>query len=243
MPALIIKPWLILVTHTDDLDWYITSNQQGQMFVWNLNLFVSKLNVTARADPVLHHRLYSLWLDVSGKLSYWHTSSEQPEPSKWIPTERIDLSYLSVLQQQPVLGRVPPRKWVGQRQLRSQKLQLHNRLWWKNSTTPDDAHHTMSGRTGSALAWPSEGCTFAAHWVQGVFWFAAHVALAIRGAQGILPCVEWGMWPVNWIYLFSRHCRRCLWSTATWSSTTRSSSWIFVYYIFILNILFMKYLK
>ena len=32
MPALIIKPGLIL-THTDDLGWYITSNQQGQMFV------------------------------------------------------------------------------------------------------------------------------------------------------------------------------------------------------------------
>ena len=28
-PALIIKPTLILVTHTDDLGWYITSNQQG----------------------------------------------------------------------------------------------------------------------------------------------------------------------------------------------------------------------
>ena len=27
MPALIIKPRLILVTHTDDLGWYITSNQ------------------------------------------------------------------------------------------------------------------------------------------------------------------------------------------------------------------------
>ena len=28
MPALIIKPRFILVTHTDDLGWYITSNQQ-----------------------------------------------------------------------------------------------------------------------------------------------------------------------------------------------------------------------
>ena len=26
MPALIIKPRLILVTHTDDLGWYVTSN-------------------------------------------------------------------------------------------------------------------------------------------------------------------------------------------------------------------------
>ena len=45
MPALIIKPRLILVTHTDHLGWYTTSNQQGQMFVRNLNRIVSKLNV------------------------------------------------------------------------------------------------------------------------------------------------------------------------------------------------------
>ena len=29
IPALIIKPRLILVTHMDDLGWYITPNQQG----------------------------------------------------------------------------------------------------------------------------------------------------------------------------------------------------------------------
>ena len=45
MPALIIKPRLILVTHTDDLGWNVTSNQQGQMFVQNLNRIVSKPNV------------------------------------------------------------------------------------------------------------------------------------------------------------------------------------------------------
>ena len=44
-PALIIKPMLILVTHMDNHSWYITSNQQGQMFVQNLNRIVSKLNV------------------------------------------------------------------------------------------------------------------------------------------------------------------------------------------------------
>ena len=37
MPALIIKPRFILVTHKDDLGSYITSNQQGKMFVQNLN--------------------------------------------------------------------------------------------------------------------------------------------------------------------------------------------------------------
>ena len=51
MPALIIKPRFILVTHPDDLGWYITSNQQGKMFVQNLNRIVRKPNVTPRQLP------------------------------------------------------------------------------------------------------------------------------------------------------------------------------------------------
>ena len=51
MPALIIEPRFILVTYTDDLGWYITSNQQGKMFVQNLNRIVRKLNVTPRQFP------------------------------------------------------------------------------------------------------------------------------------------------------------------------------------------------
>ena len=70
MPALIIKLRLMLVMHTDDLGWYMISNQQGQMFVQNLNSIVSKAKCYGRADTVLHHRLYSSWLDVSRKLSY-----------------------------------------------------------------------------------------------------------------------------------------------------------------------------
>ena len=45
-PALIIKPRLILVAHMDDLSWYITYNQQSQMFFQNLNRIVGKPNVT-----------------------------------------------------------------------------------------------------------------------------------------------------------------------------------------------------
>ena len=48
MPVLIITPRLILVTHTDDLSWYIMSNQQGKMFVQNLNRIVRKPNVMPR---------------------------------------------------------------------------------------------------------------------------------------------------------------------------------------------------
>ena len=51
MPALIIKPRLILVTHTDDLGWYIASNQQGKMFVQNLNWIVRKPIVMPRQFP------------------------------------------------------------------------------------------------------------------------------------------------------------------------------------------------
>ena len=45
LPALIIKPRLILVWHMDDLGWNITSNQPGQMFVQNLIRIVSKPKV------------------------------------------------------------------------------------------------------------------------------------------------------------------------------------------------------
>ena len=55
MPAFIIKPRLILVSHTDDLCWYITSNQQGKMFVQNLNRIVRRPGY-AKAVPVLHNR-------------------------------------------------------------------------------------------------------------------------------------------------------------------------------------------
>ena len=59
MPAFIIKPRLILVTHNDDLGWYITSNQQGMMFIQELNGIVGKTNVIAKAVPVMHHRQYN----------------------------------------------------------------------------------------------------------------------------------------------------------------------------------------
>ena len=42
IPALIIKPRLILVSHTDDLGWNKTSNQQQQMLILNLKRIVSK---------------------------------------------------------------------------------------------------------------------------------------------------------------------------------------------------------
>ena len=49
--ALIIEPRLILVTHTDDLCGYITSNQQGKMLVQNLHRIVRGPNVTTGEIP------------------------------------------------------------------------------------------------------------------------------------------------------------------------------------------------
>ena len=51
MPALIIKPRFIFVIHMNDLGWYITSNQEGKMFVHNLNMIVRKPNVTPWQFP------------------------------------------------------------------------------------------------------------------------------------------------------------------------------------------------
>ena len=66
-PALIIKPRLILVAHTDDLSWFITSNQSDTC---SFKPQRQQTKCYVKANPVLHHRLYSNWHDVSGKLSY-----------------------------------------------------------------------------------------------------------------------------------------------------------------------------
>ena len=55
MTALIIKPTVILVSHTNALvGTYITSNQQGKMFVQNLKKIVRKPNVTPRQFTYTH---------------------------------------------------------------------------------------------------------------------------------------------------------------------------------------------
>ena len=64
MPALFIKTRLILVAYTDDLGWNQTSNQQQQMLIQNLNRIYQQTKCHARADPELHHKLYSNWLGV-----------------------------------------------------------------------------------------------------------------------------------------------------------------------------------
>ena len=49
--VLIIEPRLILVTYTDDLRGYITSNQKGKMLIQNLHRIVRRPNVTPGQIP------------------------------------------------------------------------------------------------------------------------------------------------------------------------------------------------
>ena len=81
MPALLIKPRLILVTHKDDVGWNITSSQQGQMFVHNLNRIVSKPNVTP--GQILYCITDCIPVDLMLEENFPTTTSlERPEPSK-----------------------------------------------------------------------------------------------------------------------------------------------------------------
>ena len=119
------------------------------MFVQNLNRTISKPNVTS--GQILYCTTDCIPVDLMFQKNFpTNTSLEPPEPSKWLPTERSDLSYLSVLQQQPVLGQEHQSSggqvfhhmhglcWQptdrNRRQLRSQKRQLHDGSWW--STQP-----------------------------------------------------------------------------------------------------------
>ena len=79
-PALIIKPRLVHVTHTDDLGWYVTCNRQQQMFIHNSGTIVSKPNVTP--EQILYCTTDCIPIDLMFK--------------------EIFLTFL--LQQQPVLG-------------------------------------------------------------------------------------------------------------------------------------------
>ena len=80
-PALIVKPRLILVMHTDDLGRYITPNQQRQMLVQNLKKIVSRPNVTPR--QVLYYTTNCIPINLVFQENFPTNSSlEPPVPSK-----------------------------------------------------------------------------------------------------------------------------------------------------------------
>ena len=59
---------------------------------------------------------------------------------------------------------------------------------------------TLSGRTGSALVWHSEVAGSRMTQCSKSCDLQPALQCAIRGAQWVLPCVGWGVRPVNWIY-------------------------------------------
>ena len=68
LPALIIKPRLILVAHTDDLGWNKTSNQQRQMLIQNLNRIVSRPN--AIPGQIMYYNTNCIPIDLMFKENF-----------------------------------------------------------------------------------------------------------------------------------------------------------------------------
>ena len=103
IPAIIFKPLLFLVAHMDNLDWNMMSNQQQQMLIKFLNRIVSRPNVMS--GQILYCTTNCILIDLMFKENFpTDISMVQPETSKWLLTERSDVSYLWVLQYQPTLG-------------------------------------------------------------------------------------------------------------------------------------------
>ena len=68
------------------------------------------------------------------------------------------------------------------------------------SLYPPQSLYTLSGRTGSALVWHSEVARSRLTQCSKSCDLQPALLCVIRGAQGVLPCVGWGVRPVNWIY-------------------------------------------
>ena len=60
--------------------------------------------------------------------------------------------------------------------------------------------YTLSARAGSALVWHSEVARSRLTQCSKSCDLQPALQCAIRGAQGVLLCVGWGVRPVNWIY-------------------------------------------
>ena len=95
--ALIIEPRLILVTYTDDLGGYITSNQQGKMLVQNLHRIVRRPNVMPGEIP--HCTTDCIPVNLVFQENF--PTNTQVRNSLCCRRVTSDLSYQWVLQQQP----------------------------------------------------------------------------------------------------------------------------------------------
>ena len=142
--ALIIKPRFVLAVHMDDLGWFITSNQQGQMRVRNPNTVVGRPNVM----PGWILYCTTNWITI--KLVFQenfpsNTSFEQPAPSKWLLKWQrgvIWVNYIWMLQQQPILGQ--------EHQSPGGKLFYHMHMWGRQIT---DCNQTLPRSRRIATRW------------------------------------------------------------------------------------------
>ena len=143
MPALIIKPILILVAYEDDLSWKIKSNQAAANARSSPQLDFLQTKCYSRADPAFYN---CIPVDLMFKENFppdtqvWNSLSHQNDFR-----QRGVFWVLWVLKQHPVLGqehqladgqvfhlvhgtnRKPTDR--NQTQLRSQRLQHHDDLW------------------------------------------------------------------------------------------------------------------
>ena len=144
MPALIIKPRPILVSYTDDLGLYITSNKQGKMFVQNLNRIVRNPNVTPRQYPyctadsipidLMFQENFPSYLQVWNCLSHRNDCDreewfELPIGATTATRTKLGTSVIRRLMfhHEHGLGEQPTDR--NRRLLWSQRLQLHDGSW------------------------------------------------------------------------------------------------------------------
>ena len=130
-----------LATHTDDLGWYITSNQQGKLFVLNLNRIVRKPYVTPRQFPgcttdsipidLMFQENFPTHTQVWNCLS--HRNNCRQRGVIWVTYRCYNSNTYSKFGTSVIRWlSVPPRAWVGptptdrnQLLLRIQRPQLH----------------------------------------------------------------------------------------------------------------------
>ena len=160
MPTLIIKRSLILVLHKNNIGWYITSNQQGQMFIQSLNRIVSKPNVTPGQITYCTTGRISIDLMFQGNFpantQVWNRLSHRNDCRHrgviWVayrcynsnPYLVRNISHQEVKCSTTCMGLADNQLITTGRK----RLQLHDGSWSQNPTTTDDGYsdHTQTGK-------------------------------------------------------------------------------------------------
>ena len=147
-------------------------------------------------NPLLHpQNLASIW--VSEYLFYIEFWNNRTEPMEYIQSLSLVL-----------IAGTSPQKSISARR---EQVPFSKASWQGGVLTSYLAH---SINQNSYPEWPHRQCVGLSFEVAGSRLTQCskscdlHPALqcAIRGAQGVLPCVGWGVRPVNWIYRLWCHC-------------------------------------